>query len=76
VTPAETVLRDVLARHPELAAGLAEHTDEVLRIADRIAELEANPSQPPRLPGDAPEWERAYWARRGVGVPRRAEVKA
>jgi hypothetical protein len=57
-------LLDVLGRHPELAAGLAGHAGEVVRIAGRVRELEANPSRPPRLPGDAPEWERAYWARR------------
>jgi hypothetical protein len=55
---------DVVARYPELLAGLPGHAAEVARIASRIAELEANPSVPLDLPPDAPVWERDYWERR------------
>jgi hypothetical protein len=59
--PDAGAVRGVLARYPELAAGLPEHADEVVRLAGRILVLEANPSRPPILPADAPAWERAYW---------------
>jgi hypothetical protein len=61
----EAQLRQVLAHHhPELAAGLAEHADEVTRICGRIVEMETTPRRPPVLPADAPQWERDYWRRR------------
>jgi hypothetical protein len=57
--------RAVLARYPELMAGLPKHLDEVVRIAARSLELENNPPRrPPVLPPDAPEWERDFWRRR------------
>jgi hypothetical protein len=56
-------LRDVLARYPELAVGIPDHLDEVVRLATCILRLEANPSRPPTLPDDAPGWEHDYWAR-------------
>ncbi len=56
---------DVLARHPELRAGLPEHADEVARIASRIIFMEANPPTAPDLPDSAPAWERDYWRKRG-----------
>ena len=57
-------LRDVLERHPWLAAGLPDRAAEVLNLAIRILEEEASPIVPPDLPADAPPWEKAYWARR------------
>jgi hypothetical protein len=57
-------VQSVLDRYPELAAGLPEHADEVVRIAARIVAMEANPPGPPSLPADAPQWERDFWARR------------
>jgi hypothetical protein len=45
-------------------AGLPEHVDELIRIAERIVEMENRPSRIPELPADAPDWERAYWKRR------------
>jgi hypothetical protein len=51
---------DVLERYPFLREGLAEHRDEVLRLAGRILMAEAAPIELPDLPADAPEWERAY----------------
>jgi hypothetical protein len=57
-------LQYVLHRFPELRRGLPVHTDEVLRMAGRILELEANSSTPPRLPASAAEWETSYWERR------------
>lgn len=56
--------RSVVDRYPELKAGLTDHFDEVVRIANRIIEAEKHLVQPPDLPGDAPGWERAYWERR------------
>ena len=55
---------DVLERHPFLREGLADHRDEVLRLAERILVAERTPIVPPDLPPDAPSWERAYWDRR------------
>lgn len=55
-------LQAVLDTYPELAAGLHDHADEVLRIAQRIHDYK--PASPPDLPDDAPEWEHDYWRRR------------
>lgn len=60
----EPEFRDVLRRHGWLAAGLPDHADEVLRIAERILKEENTPIVPPDLPAHAPGWERAYWERR------------
>ncbi len=57
-------LASVLARYPELRAGLPKHAPEVARIASRILTLEANPPTAPDLPDSAPAWERAYWQKR------------
>jgi hypothetical protein len=52
--------RDVLARYPELGAGLADHLDEVMRIARRILKLEAHPRRTHWWVGkDKPPVERA-----------------
>jgi hypothetical protein len=54
----------VLERYPELQAGLPGHLDELVRITERIVEMEKRPFRIPELPAGAPEWERAYWERR------------
>jgi hypothetical protein len=56
--------RAVLERHPFLKDGLVDHRDEVLRLAERILAMENTPDVVPVLPDSAPEWEKAYWARR------------
>ncbi len=61
-------LGEVLARYPELRAGLPDHADEVVRIASRILQLEASPPTRPALPPDAPNWEKNYWDRRGLSA--------
>jgi hypothetical protein len=56
----------VLARYPQVAAGLPDHADEVRLWAARIVEAENTPTVVPVLPPEAPAWERNYWARRMV----------
>ncbi len=68
-------LGEVLARYPELRAGLPDHADEVVRIASRILQLEASPPTRPALPPDAPAWEIAYWARK-AGSPLRPSLES
>lgn len=59
-------LMAVLERYPEFLAGLPDHVDELVRIAERIVATENEPVVVPALPDDAPDWERAYWARRAA----------
>jgi hypothetical protein len=55
----ESEFSNVLQRVPELQAGLADHFDEVLRIATRILETERR-DPPPTLPwAGLPDGERA-----------------
>lgn len=56
----------VLERYPQFKAGLPHDLDEVLRISERIVRMENEPDLVPVLPADAPEWEKAYWARRAA----------
>ena len=56
----------VLARYPELRAGLPDHLEELDEISKQIVEMENEPVVVPALPDDAPDWERAYWARRAA----------
>jgi hypothetical protein len=59
----------VLDRYPELKAGLPDHVDELLRIAQRIVAMETTPDVIPNLPAAATAWEKAYWARRAERRP-------
>ena len=58
VAMTEDDLRGVLARYPELHAGVHDHLDEVVRIAARILETEQRPPQPLPWAG-LPDLERA-----------------